>query len=420
MTQRMELLPGVWLNSVKSERFKTGCFSINFLQPLQEETAATNALIPSVLLRGCEAHPNMTAISSCLDRMYGASAGALVRKKGEVQTVGLYADFLEDCFAAEPLFARVMELIEQLLFDSCLEDGGFLEEYVSGERQNLSNAIASRLNDKRAYAVSKLLKNMCPGEAYAVPRLGTTQSLTPVDGKNLRRRYLQMLADSPIEIFYLGRQDAEVVAKTVLNMLSSLPKGVRKPLFTQTAWETHPVRYVQESLDVTQGKLAMGLRTDITAKDASYPALMVLNTVFGSGMSSKLFLQIREAQSLCYYASSSIDKYKGIMLVDAGIEFDKYQVARDGILHQLDLCRQGHVTIYELESAKRYLLSSLRAAQDSPGRMDDFAVGQACGGLTGTMEELFQTISRVTLADAVDAANTLTLDTVYFLKGVEK
>ena len=172
-------------------------------------------------------------------------------------------------------------------------------------------------------------------------------------------------------------------------------------------------------MDVTQGKLTLGLRTEITVQDPRYPAMMLLNAVYGAGMTSKLFLKIREEQSLCYYANSSVDKFKGVMIVGAGIDFQQKQVAQDGILEQLRLCQTGEITEEELESARSYLISGLRTGCDSPGRLDDYAVGQAVAGQQGTMEDLARQIAAVTKEQVVEAANTLRLDSVYFLKGVQ-
>lgn len=420
MIHRTELLPGVWLSSIQTDRFKTGCFSFNLMTPLRDETAAQNALIPAVLLRGCRNYPTMTDISRHLDRQYGAGVGTLIRKKGEIQTVGLYTDFLEDQFAGEALFSQMMDFLGQLLFDSCQEDGGFVEEFLLGERQNLIHAIEARINDKRSYAVSRLLHHMCGGEAYAVPRIGHARTLDAVTGPSLKAQYNQLLSESPIELFYLGRQDMDIVAGILTDRLSQLPLGSRAVARTVTDWQPHPVRCIQEQMDVNQGKLVMGLRTGITAGDSRYPALMLLNAVFGGGMTSKLFMQLRETQSLCYSIGSSVDKFKGIMLVDAGIDFDQYQTALDGIYEQLDLCKQGQITTQELESARLYLLNGLRTAMDSPGRLDDFAVGQAAAGLTGTIEDTFRAVESLTLEDVVEAANAIVPDTVYFLRGVEE
>ncbi len=421
LTERLQLLPGVWLNLIQTNRFKTGCFSFNLLRPLRPEDAAPNALLPSILLRGCHTYPDIQSISKRLDEQYGASIGTLIRKKGEVQTVGLYTDFLEDCFAeGEPVFADMMHFIRELLFTPCGTEDRFVEEYVAGETRNLINAIDSRINDKRAWAVNRMLTHMCAGEAYAVPRLGEKHTLNQENGQSLRARWQNILATSPVELFYLGRQSRTAVLTAMNNLLGDLPRSqvISVPQISAVC-PSRPVQYVQETMDVTQGKLAIGLRTGITVKDPQYPALMLFNAVFGGGMTSKLFLQIREDQSLCYYANSALDKFKGVMIVEAGVAFSNYQITLDGILHQLELCRTGHITDQELEAARTYLISSLRTAKDSPGRLDDFAVGQSVAGLTGTMQDLVSSLQSVTLEQVVEAANTLVLDTVYFLKGVE-
>lgn len=421
-SDRFELLPGVWLNMVQTDRFKTGCFSINFLRPLRRETAAPNALIPSVLLRGCGMYPDMQAISNHLDTLYGAGVGTLVRKKGEVQSVGLYADFLEDRYAgSEPIYAQMMEFIRNLLFAPCLENDGFIPEYLDGECCNLINTIEGKINDKRSYAVSSLIRNMCAGETYAVPRLGEKDTLTALSGQALYDVWQSMLRDSRVELFYLGQKSKEEVSASLQTILSDLPRAQElTPVQTVPIIPDRPVQYVEEAMDVTQGKLSLGLRTEITAQDPRYPAMLLLNSVYGAGMTSKLFLQIREEQSLCYYANSSLDKFKGLMIVSSGIEFDHYEIARDGILHQLELCKRGEITEQEMESARNYLISALRTGNDSPGRLDDYAIGQSVAGLDGTMDDLARQLQCVTMDQIVEAANTLHLDTVYFLKGVEK
>lgn len=420
-TERIELRPGVWLNLVQTDRFKTGCFSVNLLQPLALQTAAPNALVPSVLLRGCRTYPDMQVISQRLDTLYGASCGTLVRKKGEVQSVGLYADFLEDRYAeGEMVFQQMMSFVRELLFAPCLEGEGFVEEYVAGEKQNLANTIDSRVNDKRTYAVSRLLKQMCAAEAYSVPRLGEKETLEPIAGPALYTHWQALLATSPVELFYLGQQPKKAVLAQMQELADGLPeRTVLVQPTTRVECPQRPVQVVQETMDVTQGKLTLGLRTPITVHDPRYPALTLLNTVYGAGATSKLMEKIREEQSLCYYAGSSMDKFKGIMVVSSGIEFADYEVAKEGILHQLDLCRQGEITQQELESARSYLISALRTGNDSPGRLDDYAIGQAVAGLSGSMEDLAAQVQAVTMDQVVEAANTLTLDTVYFLKGVE-
>ena len=225
MEKRMELLPGVTLTAVQTEKFKTGCFSINFFRPLRREEAAMNALIPSVLLRGSEGCPDLRAIAARLDELYGASAGTLIRKKGEVQMTGFYADFIEDALAGEPVFAPMMDFLGELLLRPRLENGAFLAEYVESEKRNLANAIASRVNDKRTYATGQLVKTMCAGEAYAVPRLGELEDVEPITPEGLYAQYRKVLAESRVELFYMGRKSAEDVAEQLRRAGIAAPRA---------------------------------------------------------------------------------------------------------------------------------------------------------------------------------------------------
>jgi predicted Zn-dependent peptidase len=419
MDDRTELLPGVYLTALQTEKFKTGCFSVNLLRPLSRAEAGANALIPSVLLRGSEQYPDIQSISNRLDELYGASLGTLVRKKGEVQFVGFYADYLEDAFAGEPVFAPMTQFMAEILLHPVLKDGHFDRAAVEGEKLNLANAIEARLNDKRTYSISQMLKTMCQDEIYGVPRLGELEDLDAISEENLYDHYQEILKNSQIEIFYMGRQSPKAAGEALKEALKGLPRGKADMVGTKIVARAQAVRELRESLDVTQGKLALGFRTGCTVKDPGYPALVVMNTVYGGGITSKLFRRVREEQSLCYYASSSIEKFKGVMVVSSGIEFSDYEKARTEILKQLDECRAQNITDEELESAKRYLISDLRSAMDSPGRLDDYYMGQIMEGLDGNLTDMAEKIAAVTKEEVARSAQAVTLDTVYFLKGAE-
>jgi predicted Zn-dependent peptidase len=172
-------------------------------------------------------------------------------------------------------------------------------------------------------------------------------------------------------------------------------------------------------MDVTQGKLVMGFRTGITAGDEDYPALLLMNSVYGGSLTSKLFMNVREKLSLCYYASSGLDRFKGIMIVSSGVDMDKFETAKAEILAQLEACRRGEITQEELEPARSYLISSLKAGEDSAYGMEDFYVGQTIGGYTYTPDTLAKALEKVTIPEIQAAANRVQLDTIYFLKGAE-
>lgn len=419
MNHRTEILPGVYLTAVQSDKFKTGCFSLNLLRPMKKEEAAANALIPSVLLRGSETCPDIASISAKLDELYGASVGTLVRKKGEVQLVGFYCDYVQDEYVDEPVFAPLMAFLAELLLNPRLENGAFPEAVVDSEKLNLENAMLSRINDKRTYAASQLIRTMCAGQPYGIPRIGEPEDLKNITAKSLYAHYRDLLATSRVELFYMGSLSPAAVTKVLQAALAELPRAeVFVPVGTTPAPQARPVQEKTERLDVTQGKLSLGFFTDITAKDPRYPALVLAATVFGGGATSKLFTNVREKMSLCYYASASFEKFKGVLSVSSGVEFSKLETAKTEILRQLEACKAGDITDDELESARGYLVSDLKIAMDSPGRLDDYYMGQILLEQDGTMEDLASAIARVTKQEAADAIQALRLDTIYALEGV--
>ncbi len=422
MESRMELLPGVYLRAIQTDKFKTGCLSLNFVRPLTASEAPLASLLPSVLLRGTAHYPDIRSISSFLDAHYGASVGALVRKKGEILTTGFFADFLEEALlpAGEQVFSPILDFLGELLFAPRMENGMFLPDAVEGEKRNLLDSIDWRINDKRSYAKSQMIAAMCAGEAFGIPRIGNRAEAEAITHEQLVSYYQRVLTNSRLELFYMGRRDPETVATEMTSLLRPLPRGAVDPVQTVYVGKTGPVRMVEEGLDVTQGKLCMGLRTGTYGSDPLYPALMLLNVIFGAGPTSKLFMNVREKMSLCYYASSSLDRFKGIMVISSGIEFQNFEIAKTEILRQLDACICGDITDEEMENARRALLSALRASLDAPSRMDEYLLGCALSGRDESVEALMEQIRAVTLPQVQEAASRLCLDTVYFLKGVKE
>ncbi len=421
MTVNMEIAPNVTLHALQSDKFKTACFSVNFLAPHNRERAALDALLPSVLLRATEKYPDIRSISTRLDELYGASFGTLVRRKGEVKLKGFYGDFIEDDFLpeGEEVFAPMVEFLREVLYAPYTEQGCFCHRFVEGEKENLINAIESALNDKRGYATIRMLGQMCAEESYGVPRLGYAEDVKKITAESLWAHYQRVLREAPVEIFYAGRRSPREAAECFARAFEQrTEEGGKSGYSTEVIRKAEQVKEISEHLDVTQGKLVMGLRTGITLCDEAYPALMLLNAVFGAGMTSKLFVNVREKLSLCYYAGSSLEKYKGIMIISSGVDFENYEKAKQAILEELEACRRGEISGEEIESARLQVLSSLRACQDAPVQLDDFYCGMAVAG-GKDLPELMAAVEKLTVADLTAAAKQLSLDTIYFLKGEE-
>lgn len=421
---RKELMPGVYLTALQTDKFKTGLISVSLLTRLTREDAAPNALIPHVLRRGTRRYGDMDALAARLDSLYGARIEPVVRKLGEIQAVGFWADFADERFLPEGggLLEEVTQLLGEVLLCPNTRGGLLLPAYVESEKQKLLEDMRARVNDKIAYSRMRMIELMCAAEDYGADALGTEESAEGIRYIELTKRYKKLLAESPVEVFYCGSADADRVEAAVCEALMTLPRGELDPdLGTDIRMNTveETARTVTETADVAQGKLVIGFRLGECMEEPDIPALRVMNAVFGAGVSSKLFMNVRERLSLCYYAASSVDLIKGLMLVFSGIEPENRDAAVSEIFRQWEAMRAGDITEEELAAAKLSLMSELRGASDGAGELEGFWLYNNLLGLEWSPDELAALVEDVTREQVAAAAQTAACDMIYFLTGEE-
>lgn len=419
---RCEIMNGVGLTCLRSDKFKTACMSVNLLCQLERETASINALVPYVLRRGTSLYPDMESLSVRMNELYGTAIEPVVRRIGEIQCIGFYSSFPEGEFLPDKteLLPEVLKLVGEILLHPATRGGLFLPDYVESEKEKMIDAIRSRLNDKRSYATIRCMEEMCCFEDFAVGRFGTEEDCENINYKKLTRRYKELLQQCPIEIIYCGRAEEKAVRRAVKDALVTLPRGeINYDIGTDVrmnAVEDEP-RFVKEEMDVTQGKLVMGFRLGEIMEEPDPAALYVFNSVFGGSSSSKLFMNVRERLQLCYYASSGLNIPKGLMLVSSGIEADKLDETRNEIFAQLDEMRKGNITDSELSAAKAGVASDLRSTMDSQGALEGFFLSQTLMGLEYGPMELAELVADVRAEDVAAVANSVECDLIYFMCG---
>lgn len=416
---RREIMQDVFLTYLPAQRFKTSRMTVQLIAPLQRETAAANALLPAVQRRGTVRCPDMESLSAALDTLYGANIDYTVRKKGERQCVGFAAGFIDDAFTphGEKLLEPVSAMLGELLLDPVTHGGRFLSSYVESEKANLIDAIRGLKNDKRDWADIRLMQEMCAGEPYSVLRLGDEETAGRITNQSLYVHGQALMASSRVEVIYCGSAEAQRVEDAVLTALAALPRGAQTALpEVQRIQAPDTPRRIVETMDVTQGKLAMGYR----CSSDDYPAMVLANLIFGGTSNSKLFLNVRERLSLCYYASSSYARSKSILTVSSGVETADFERAEAEIGRQLQAVQQGDWEDWEQEGALQAIRASLLSLSDSQGALENFYLGQIAAGVEETPEELAAALEQVTKERIVAAAQTVKLDTVYFLRGKEE
>ena len=323
---------------------------------------------------------------------------------------------IKDLFPDASGSGRVLVLGE-LLLDPVTRGGRFLGEYVDSEKENLIDALRSLRNDKRDWADIRLMQEMCAGEPYSILRLGDEETAAKLNNHSLYRHSGALLAGSRVEVIYCGSAEQQRVEDAVLSALAALPRGAAAPL---PAMEQLPPRetprMVTEVMDVNQGKLSLGYRC--TTEDI--PAMILANLIFGGTSNSKLFMNVREKLSLCYYASSSYARSKNIMTVSSGVEQKDCDRAMEEIARQLTAVQNGEWEEWEQDGALQAMLSSLTSLPDSQGALENYYLGQSATDAGETPEELTAALREVTKERIMAAARSAKLDTVYFLHGKEE
>ena len=411
----------ITLHYIPMKKLKTSTIGVYIHRPLTADDASKNAIIPRILKRGCALCPSREEIENYLDECYGAELRGGCFKKGEDQVIYFTLESITEKYAPddEPIFEKMLSLMMSVIFEPIEESGGFSEEFVRQEKKNAIEAIESIKNDKRSYASHRCVEEMCKGTAYAVASYGTTDGINDTDSKSLYEYYKNMIFKSGIDIFVSGECDEEKTAELIKKHLPNNSFTKSNIKIEGILQKSGDVNYIEEKMDVTQGKLSMGFTTGIDRASDDYYCLMVANSIFGGGAHSKLFNNVREKLSLCYYASSSVDRYKTFIVVNAGIEFENYQKAYDEILHQLENVKKGDISELEYVSSINAIVNSLKSCFDDQYAMQSYELSE-CILKTGIgLEDAIEKIKSVTIDDVVRVWKNVRLDTVYFLKGAD-
>lgn len=415
--KRVDLGNNINLTLIKTSKFKTNLVSVYIQRVLDRDEVTKNALLPSVITSGSKNYPTLREISHKMDNFYGASLFSNAGKRSEKQILEFKILGVNDKYIDEKIFKDMIEFLNDIINNPFIENDGFKEEYLHLEKQNLKDKIKAAINDKKAYAQNKCIEAMCKDERYSIEENGYEEDIDSITAVDLYNHYKNILKTSPIDIVVEGDFDDDFVADAVKQNFKfergdiiEIPRG-------KYVKKVDDVKVVEEKMDITQGKLVMGYRANVDYMDNDkYYSLVVGNSVFGGGAHSKLFNNVREKESLCYYVFSSVEKYKSIMFVSSGIEAQNYEKAVKIIKEQLEDLKNGKITDTELANSKSALINSAKSVTDNIGGMSEFSFAQSLGKTNSTVEDLIKSIEKVTVNDIVDSVKDIELDTVYFLR----
>lgn len=427
--KQYDLGNGMTLSAVTTNRFKTACLTVSTAVCADARLSPQNTLLLGVLGRGSANHPTLLALNRRMDELYDLTLFARNYRMGDLQIFGSGAYFVDPAFLPSVEDGRAIErenvrMLADSLYAPLYDDNGlFRADYTEREKIVQCDAIRDEKNQPAAYAEQRSRELTFRDEPHGVSLYGTVEAVTQMTPEMLTKRYDELLPHASLRFFYVGSTEGERMAELIAESFRTkdgrpVTDGTRPcdipPSYTPLG---APTRYFEESLPVPQSKLVMTLSAGADLRSRDVYAAMVYNEIFGGSPTSKLFLNVREKKSLCYYCSSVLDFYKGYFSVASGIRRENRQETEAEIRLQVEEMRAGHISASELENAKRYLTSVYTSLYDSASSIESYFLSRGLYGVSTSPEETRAAISHVTLDDVVRYAQRVSLSSVYFLAG---
>lgn len=416
----IDIKNGIKLHTIKTEKFKTNLIAVMLTTKLDRKNVTKNALIPAVLRRGTKFMQTQEEINKKMEDMYGASFDCGLDKTGDNQILKFYMETVNNEFLpqdAENMIKSSIEKIFEIIFNPYLENGVFKKEYVEQEKENIKQIIDGKIDSKARYALDRCIEEMYKNEPFGLYKFGYVEDLKDINEKNLYEYYLELIKTCKIDIYISGIVDENI--QNIIKQNENIEKlQERKPDFKEfelVKKENGEAKEIQESMEVTQGKLILGLDVNILDKDARYK-IMIYNSLLGGSANSKLFQNVREKASLAYTASSSYYRFKNNIFINCGIDIPNYQKALEIIKKQIEDMKNGDFTDEEIENAKNGIIASIKTIDDEQDTEITYYFGQELSGTKTNLEEYIENIQKVNKADVLEVAKQISIDTIYFLK----
>lgn len=410
---------GVGFNSVIDGRFKTNRISINFITELKNETVTANAIIPYLLKKGHKDCADFTQFNCELEKLYGAFVGGYIQKVGDYQIVSLSITGIDDKYALnnDTITDCAADILCKMALTPILENGHFNSDDVNIEKTALIDTIEAEINEKRIYAINNLVKLMCKDEPFGIPKYGYKEHVNELTPQSIKAAYDKLLKHSRIEIMFTGCGDDKAAIEVFKNAFTIVERDYKEITKISTHKKHDELVEKTDVLSVNQSKMVLGFANGVAADDKTTTTTKLMVAVLGGTPSSKLFLNVREKLSLCYYCAARYDRFKGIMMIDCGVENKNIDMAKKEILAQLDCIKNGEVTDEEMRNALLSLKNALTSVYDSDSSIESWYMGQILGGTNISPKDESDKLDSIDKQAVIEAAKLVELDALYILTG---
>lgn len=416
---KTKLKEGINLHIINTDKFKTNLLAVFLTTPLNREDVTKNALIPMVLRRGSKELTSLEKISNKLDEMYGADFNCGVDKTGDNQILKFYMESINNNFLPEKenLLAESVKVLLDIVFNPLTEGENFKTEYVESEKENLKQVILGKIDNKSKYAYDRCIEEMYKDKPFGLYKYGYIEDLENINSKNLYEHYRKIISECKIDIFISGEIDE--TSKEILQNNENIKKAnERTPIYNKKSEkldDTDQEKVIEEKMEVSQGKLVLGLEIGKNDKQSKYSAL-VYNAILGGTPTSKMFQNVREKAHLAYVAGSNYIRHKNNIFIRCGIEIADYEKALNLIKVQIEDMKKGNFTEEDIKNAKTSIISMIKSIPEEQDSEMMYYFGQEISEHKMEYTEYEENVRKVQKQDVIDMANMVKINTIYFLR----
>lgn len=403
---------------IKNDRFNSTLLSFHFFLPLNSESIEKNALLPFLLSSGTNEYKDYTSLNIRLLELYGGILSSNVNKSGDNLHISISLNLINNelTFEKEDIISKGADLLFSMLFTPSLNGESFVDTDVEREKRQTIDRIEGEINNKRSFARSRLTAEMFGSDPYGLFIYGKAENVLKITGEELYFAWKELLTSAYIRLHIVGKSLPDGIFEKLEKEFSKIKRenvlSIRKAVLLPQA---EKINTVTEHFAVSQGKLTLGYTCSENGdREEALPHLL-FSDIFGGGTYSKLFKNVREKQSLCYYCSAAAVFKKGYMLVDSGIDPQNAQKVIDAINHELDGIKKGNIDDFEIESSKKAIYENLMSCYDSASSLDLWYSRSLDKDKLLSPLEVAEKIKEITPQEIVRAANSYNLHTIYKL-----
>lgn len=414
---KFQICEGVNLTYIPEQKFKTALLSFSMIIPMDENNVSANAIVPNLLAHSCKKYPSLLAINTKLEELYGACAITKISKLGDNQILTIAVQSIGNSYVPNSAdnILEITKLLNEMIFNPNFENGSFSSKEFAQEKRQLIEDIESELNDKRVYANRRCTETMCENEKFGINSIGTIKGAKELDAPKVSEAWKNLLETSRIEIIAIGSCNHQLIMEEFKQHFDAIDRKVTEIPPDKIVKDVQSVKEVSEKMDVVQCKLVMGFRTGIAKPDDDVEAVKVMSALLGGTPQSKLFLNVREKMSLCYYCSTNYTASKGILFIDSGVQEENMEKAKKEILNQIEDIKLGNFSEKDLTETKMYLCQAIETIKDNLGSLNTWYCNQSLDKVQYSPDEMIEKISKIQREDVIKAAQKLKLDTIYAL-----